>query len=54
MIIRVKSVRTASVNAVAAHEKYKGDLIIIDFGTATTYCAVQGNGDYMAVLLRQV
>ena len=35
------------VNAVAAHEKYKGDLIIIDFGTATTYCAVQGNGDYM-------
>ena len=35
------------VNAVAAHELYKGDLIIIDFGTATTYCAVQGNGDYM-------
>ena len=35
------------VNAVAAHEKYKGDLIIIDFGTATTYCAVQSNGDYM-------
>ena len=33
------------VNAVAAHELYKGDLIIIDFGTATTYCAVQGNGD---------
>ena len=35
------------VNAVAAHELYKGDLIIIDFGTATTYCAVQGNGDYV-------
>jgi len=31
------------VNAVAAHERYKGDLIIIDFGTATTYCAVKGN-----------
>ena len=35
------------VNAVAAHEQYEGDLIIIDFGTATTYCAVKGNGDYM-------
>ena len=39
--------RYFNVNAVAAHEQYKGDLIIIDFGTATTYCAVQGNGDYM-------
>ena len=28
------------VNAVAANEIYKKDLIIIDFGTATTYCAV--------------
>ena len=35
------------VNAVAAYAAYKGPLIIIDFGTATTYCAVMGNGDYI-------
>lgn len=35
------------VNAVAAHEIYKKPLIIIDFGTATTFCAVRENGDYL-------
>lgn len=35
------------VNAVAAHYKYKCPLIIIDFGTATTFCSVTRNGDYM-------
>ncbi len=35
------------VNAVAAHELYKKPLIIIDFGTATTFCAVTKNGDYL-------
>ena len=35
------------VNAVAAHEKYGRSLIIIDFGTATTYCAIRKNGDYL-------
>lgn len=35
------------VNAVAAYEQYGGPLIIIDFGTATTYCAVLANGDYI-------
>lgn len=35
------------VNAVAAHEIYKRALIIIDFGTATTFCAVKENGDYL-------
>lgn len=35
------------VNAVAAHEIYKRPLIIIDFGTATTFCAVRENGDYL-------
>lgn len=35
------------VNAVAAHEIYKRSLIIIDFGTATTFCAVTKNGDYL-------
>ena len=35
------------VNAVAANEIYKKDLIIIDFGTATTYCAVTKEGNYL-------
>ncbi|MFD3155560.1 type III pantothenate kinase [Haloimpatiens sp. FM7330] len=35
------------VNAVAAHEIYKKPLIIIDFGTATTFCVVSGNGNYL-------
>lgn len=35
------------VNAVAAHEIHKKSLIIIDFGTATTFCAVKANGDYL-------
>lgn len=35
------------VNAVAAHEIYKEPLIIIDFGTATTFCALRKNGDYL-------
>lgn len=35
------------VNAVAAHDIYKKPVIIIDFGTATTFCAVTENGDYL-------
>lgn len=35
------------VNAVAAYETYKKALIIIDFGTATTFCAIAKNGDYL-------
>jgi type III pantothenate kinase len=35
------------VNAVAAHEIYKSSLIIIDFGTATTFCALTSKGDYL-------
>lgn len=34
------------VNAVAAYEMYKKPLVIIDFGTATTFCAVGSKGDY--------
>jgi type III pantothenate kinase len=34
------------VNAVAAHKCYKGPLIVIDFGTATTFDVVDANGDY--------
>ena len=35
------------VNAVAALEKYKRTMIIIDFGTATTFCAVTAKGNYL-------
>jgi type III pantothenate kinase len=35
------------VNAVAAFEKYKGDIIIVDFGTATTFDYVSVKGEYM-------
>lgn len=34
------------VNAVAAYEKYGGPLIIVDFGTATTFCAISKTGEY--------
>ncbi len=35
------------VNAVAAFHKYGGPLIIVDTGTATTFCAVSKNGEYL-------
>lgn len=35
------------VNAVAAHAKYGGALIIIDFGTATTFCAITEKAEYI-------
>lgn len=35
------------VNAVAAHAKYGGPLIVIDFGTATTFCAISENAEYL-------
>jgi len=35
------------VNAVAAFERYKGDIIIVDFGTATTFDYVSAKGEYM-------
>ena len=35
------------VNAVAGYEKYKKDLIIVDFGSATTFDYVSEKGEYM-------
>jgi len=35
------------VNAIAAYEKYGGPLIIVDMGTATTFCAVSATGEYL-------
>lgn len=34
------------VNAVAGYEKFKTSLIIVDFGTATTFDYVNGKGEY--------
>lgn len=35
------------VNAVAAHQSYPGPLIVIDFGTATTFDVIDADGNYM-------
>ena len=35
------------VNAVAAYEKYKTSVIIVDFGTATTFDYVSPKGEYL-------
>jgi type III pantothenate kinase len=35
------------VNAVAAIEKYGPPLIIVDFGTATTFCVINEKGQYL-------
>ena len=35
-----------ALNSIAAHDKYDGDLVVIDFGTATTFDAVDFNGAY--------
>jgi type III pantothenate kinase len=35
------------VNAVAAYEKHHGGLIVVDFGTATTFDAVTPKGEYL-------
>lgn len=35
------------VNAVAGLELYGGPLIIVDFGTATTFCAISERGEYL-------
>ncbi len=35
------------VNAVAAFERYRTDLIVVDFGTATTFDCVSGRGEYL-------
>ncbi len=35
------------VNAVAAHKQYGGPLIVVDFGTATTFDIIDADGDYI-------
>ncbi len=35
-----------ALNAIAAHAKHQGDLIVVDFGTATTFDVVGADGAY--------
>lgn len=35
------------VNAIAALERYEGDVIVVDFGTATTFDCVTGDGRFI-------
>ncbi len=35
------------VNAVGAYEKYKRAMVVVDFGTATTFDVVSGAGEYL-------
>jgi len=35
-----------ALNVIAAHSKYPGDLLVIDFGTATTFDVVSSSGAY--------
>lgn len=50
--LKVLTIRPESVgadrliNSVAAHSQYGGSLIIVDFGTATTFDIVNADGDY--------
>jgi type III pantothenate kinase len=35
-----------ALNAIAAHAKHSGDLIVVDFGTATTFDVISASGAY--------
>lgn len=35
------------VNAAAAYHRYRTGLVIVDFGTATTFCTVTAQGEYL-------
>ena len=35
------------LNSLAAHARYRGPLVVIDFGTATTFDVVDGDGAYL-------
>jgi len=39
------------VNAVAAYEKYKTSIIVVDFGTATTFDYVSPKGEYLGGII---
>ncbi len=39
------------VDAVGAYEKYGGPILVLDFGTATTYSLISGKGDFYACVI---
>lgn len=39
------------VNAVAGYHNYGGPLIIVDFGTATTFCVISERGEYLGGII---
>ncbi|WIF95646.1 type III pantothenate kinase [Caminicella sporogenes] len=39
------------VNAVAAYHKYGGPIIVVDFGTATTFCAISEKCEYLGGII---
>lgn len=39
------------VNAVAAHAHVEGPVVVVDFGTATTFDCVSGDGDYLGGII---
>jgi type III pantothenate kinase len=41
------------VNAVAAYDKYGGPVIVVDFGTATTFDAISARGEYLGGVIRR-
>lgn len=51
MVIRYENPKEVGadriVNAVAGIEKYGAPLVLVDFGTATTFCAINAQGEYI-------
>lgn len=39
------------VAAVAALAKYRGPMVVLDMGTATTFSVIAGNGDFLGVII---
>src|SRR5207244_11202430 len=39
------------VNSVAAYERFGGPCVVVDFGTAITYDAVSGEGEYLGGII---
>jgi type III pantothenate kinase len=38
-------------NAVAARQRYRGAVIVVDFGTATTFDVISGDGEYLGGII---
>ncbi len=51
LIFKINNLHTLGAdritNAAAAHNLYNGNLIVIDFGTATTFCIITEDGEYL-------